>query len=186
MVTQGSKNSEDPAGSIERLLQASLAGDTESYRRFLMAISRYLRRFIARRVPVADVEDVLQEILVSIHKARHTYDGKRSALPWISAIARYRLADYFRRHYADMRHAQVDIADVQDFLAVDVTKPAPISEYIGEEVEKLPERQQKILYLLHTEGYTAREVGVRLGMKESAVKVAAHRVYKLIKSRLTS
>jgi len=172
--------------SIERLLHAALKGDQEAYRRFLGLISQYLRRFVAKRIPAADVEDVLQDILISIHKARATYDGRRSALPWISAIARYRLADYLRAHYAEMKHATVDIANLHDSLTGDVTESSPLSEYISEEVHKLPDRQQKIIYLLHTEGYTAKEVGVRLGMKESAVKVAAHRAYKLIKSRLTS
>lgn len=186
MVTAERKNSSNNALSIEQLLRASLQGDSRAYQQFLTAISHYLRRFVAKRLPAADVEDVLQDILISIHKARHTYDGKRSALPWISAIARYRLTDYLRRYYSDMRHAQVDISSMQDFLTQDVTKAPELSEYIDEEVQKLPDRQQKIIYLLHTEGYTAKEVGAKLGMKESAVKVAAHRAYKLIKSRLTS
>jgi RNA polymerase sigma-70 factor (ECF subfamily) len=173
MVTENRKKSD--AG-----LKAGILGDAEAYRQFLISAARYLRRFIARRVPAADVEDVLQEILLSIHKARHTYDGKRSILPWISAIARYRLADYLRGRYAAPQHVELD----EDFLPEDVTEPSELSEYISIEVEKLPERQQRIIYLMHTEGYTAKEVGTQLGMKESAVKVAAHRAYKLIKTRL--
>lgn len=165
-------------------MQRALTGDQAAYRAFLSHVSRYLRRFIARRVPEADVEDVLQEVLVSIHKARATYDGKRSVLPWVSAIARYRLSDYLRRHYAKLRHAQVDLADIEDSLAGPVTETDPLSELVSGEVQQLPERQQKILYLLHTEGYTAKEVGAKLGMQESAVKVAAHRAYKVIRARL--
>jgi RNA polymerase sigma-70 factor (ECF subfamily) len=165
-------------------MQSALAGDQAAYQEFLSQVSRYLRRFVARRIPQADVEDVLQEILVSIHKARGTYDGKRSVLPWVSAIARYRLSDYLRQHYAAMRQSKVDIEDIEDFIAAPVTESTPLNESISEEVENLPERQQKIIYLLHTEGYTAKEVGARLGMQESAVKVAAHRAYKRIRSRL--
>lgn len=175
-----------PAPSLEALMAAALNGDAAAYQQFLEQTSRYLRRFIARRLPAGDVEDVLQEILISVHKARHTYDGKRSVLPWISAIARYRLSDYLRQHYAAMQHARVDITDVEETLASPVTETSETYEYVLEEVGKLPERQQKILYLMHTEGYTAKEVGVRLGMQESAVKVAAHRAYKAIKARLKS
>ena len=170
--------------SLEQLMQAALAGDSNAYREFLSQVSRYLRRFVARRVPAADVEDVIQEVLTSIHKARATYDGKRSVLPWVSAIAHYRLSDYLRKHYAEFRQSQVDIAEMEDFIAAPVTESSELGELVNVEVEHLPERQQKILYLLHTEGYTAKEVGARLGMQESAVKVAAHRAYKLIRSRL--
>jgi RNA polymerase sigma-70 factor (ECF subfamily) len=171
------------------LFMAGLAGDTAQYERFLREIALYLRRFVGRRVPPGDVEDVLQEILISIHKARTTFDGKRSILPWVSAIARFRLADYLRRYYARAAgvHVQLDEAEKQQaagLLDNGVTVDGDLSEYVQGEVGLLPERQRKILYLMHTEGFTAREAGARLGMKESAVKTAAHRAYKLIRSRL--
>src|SRR5271170_7825466 len=116
MVTERNKKSDAEARGLEQLLKTALLGDANAYKQFLTSVSRYLRRFIARRIPTPDVEDVLQEILISIHKARHTYDGRRSILPWISAIARYRLADYLRNHYASMRNAEVDISEMQDSL----------------------------------------------------------------------
>lgn len=184
MVTNNNTKSNAKAQEFERLLQKSVSGDSTAYEQFLTSISHYLRPFITRRIPSADIEDVLQEILVSIHKARHTYDGKRSILPWISAICRYRVVDYLRSHYSKLQYAQDDISEMQDFLGEDVTKSSELSEYIAEEIERLPSKQQEILYLIHTEGYTAREVGAKLGMNESAVKVSAHRAYKLIKARL--
>jgi RNA polymerase sigma-70 factor (ECF subfamily) len=184
MVTENGKKSDAKALKMEQLLQRAVSGEGAAYQQFLTAISHYLRPFIARRIPSADIEDVLQEILVSIHKARHTYDGKRPILPWIFAIARYRVVDYLRSHYSKLQYAPDDISQMQDFLCEDVTKPSELSEYITEEVGKLPSKQQKIIHLIHTEGYTAKEVGVQLGMNESAVKVSAHRAYKLIKARL--
>lgn len=166
---------------MERLLKAD---DKASYAEFLTLTSRMLRGFVARRVPPADAEDVLQEILISLHKARHTYDGTRLALPWVMAIAHYRLADYLRRHYSQMRHKQVDISEVENMLLEEVTESSATSESISEEVKNLGARQQKILHLMHSEGYTAREVGSQLGMNESAVKVAAHRAYKQIRMKL--
>jgi RNA polymerase sigma-70 factor (ECF subfamily) len=52
------------------------------------------------------------------------------------------------------------------------------------EVQKLPEKQATIIRLMHQEGYTAKEVAAKMGMNESAVKVAAHRVYKMLRKRL--
>ncbi len=57
-------------------------------------------------------------------------------------------------------------------------------ESISVEVEKLPEKQATILRLMHQEGYTAKEVAEKIGMNESAVKVAAHRAYKVLRKQL--
>src|SRR6185312_4922023 len=90
---------------LETLFRQSLAGDQTSYRQFLNEVSAWLRKVMAGRIfNQSDVEDVVQEILVSIHKARHTYDGSRRLMPWLNAIATYRLKDHLRRHYARKQH----------------------------------------------------------------------------------
>lgn len=187
MVTSLQAAAQMPASlGLEELMRQAMTGDARSYEQFLTSTATYLRRMVARKIPKADVEDVVQEILISIHKARHTYDGKRAILPWISAIARYRMVDYLRKYYADHAAQRVDLETVEHFLEQPVTESAEHSELLSTGLSQLPERQQRILTLMHVEGYTAKEVGTQLGMKESAVKVAAHRAYKLIRTRLVS
>lgn len=170
---------------LDGLMRQALAGDQAAYVKVLRATAQLLRPYLFRRLLFAnDVDDVLQEILVSIHKARHTYDGERPFTPWVYAIARFRLQDYLRSHYADdIKHA-VDIADLENDLSEDVTESGISYESISGEIEKLPEKQAAILQLMHQEGYTAKEVAAKLGMNESAVKVAAHRAYKVLRKRL--
>lgn len=175
MVTTADKYHEFAA-----LLRAGLGGDSASYARFLNEISPLLRRMIGAKVPASDVEDVLQEVLISIHKARHTYDGLRPIMPWLAAITHFRMTDYLRKHYSSMRHQTTDIADVQEFLA-DVTQASGPSENIEELLKDVPEKQKQILTMMHVEGFTAKQVGEKLNMNESAVKVAAHRAIKKIR-----
>jgi RNA polymerase sigma-70 factor, ECF subfamily len=53
------------------------------------------------------VDDLLQEILLSIHKSRHTYNNDRPFRPWVFTIAKFRLLDHLRKHYADhLQHAE--------------------------------------------------------------------------------
>lgn len=170
---------------LEDLMRRALAGDKPAYAELLRATGRLLRPFLSRRLSFdSEVDDVLQEILISIHKARHTYDGKRPYQPWVFAIAKFRLQDYLRMHYADqLRHAE-DIAGLENNLPADVTEPAISYESISGEVLKLPAKQAAILQLMHQEGYTSKEVAAKLGMTESAVKVAAHRAYKVLRQKL--
>jgi RNA polymerase sigma-70 factor (ECF subfamily) len=175
----------EETADLESLMRRSLEGDKRAYAELLRETARLLRPFLSRRLSFeSEVDDVLQEILISIHKARHTYDGKRPYKPWAYAIARFRLRDYLRMHYADqLRHA-VDISELENSLHEDVTESAFSYESISGEVHKLPEKQAAILQLMHRDGYTSKEVAEKLGMTESAVKVAAHRAYKVLKRKL--
>ena len=175
----------DNTDNFAALMQQALAGDQRAYADLLQETSRLLRPFLAKRISfTSEVDDLLQEILISIHKARHTYDGNRPYKPWVYAIARFRLQDHLRAHYSDrLRHAD-DLSEMEEFLHEDVTESAISYESISGEVEKLPEKQATILRLMHQEGYTAKEVAEKIGMKESAVKVAAHRAYRILSQKL--
>jgi RNA polymerase sigma-70 factor (ECF subfamily) len=175
----------DKTDNLEALMRRSLDGDQRAYTVLLQETSRLLRPFLAKRLSfTSEVDDLLQEILISIHKARHTYDGKRPYTPWVYAIAKFRLQDHLRAHYSDqLRHAG-DLSEMEEFLHEDVTESAISYESISGEVQKLPEKQATILRLMHQDGYTAKEVATKIGMKESAVKVAAHRAYKVLKEKL--
>jgi len=171
--------------TMEVLMQQSLAGDQHAYAILLHKTTALLRPFLSRRLNFSnEVDDVMQEILISIHKARHTFDGNRPYKPWMFAIARFRLQDYLRSHYADhLRHA-LDFDDLEENLLEPVTETVFSYESISGEVEKLPEKQATILRLMHQDGYTAKEVAQKMDMNESAVKVAAHRAYKVLREKL--
>jgi RNA polymerase sigma-70 factor (ECF subfamily) len=176
----------DATDNLEALMRAALAGDQRAYETLLRQTTRMLRPFLAKRLSLStEVDDVLQEILISIHKARHTYDGRRPFKPWVFAIAKFRLQDRLRAHYSDELHHAAELSGIEDFLGDDVTESAISYESISREIEKLPEKQATILRLMHHDGYTAKETAERMGMKESAVKVAAHRAYKILKDKLT-
>lgn len=175
----------DRNDNFEMLMRQALAGEQQAYAALLQKTTRLLRPFLAKRLSFSsDVDDLMQEILISIHKARHTYDGNRPYKPWVFAIATFRLQDYLRTHYADqLRHA-VDFDELVETLPEHVTESEMSYESISGEVQKLPEKQATILQLMHQDGYTAKEVAEKMGMNESAVKVAAHRAYKELRKKL--
>ena len=95
-----------------------------------------------------------------------------------------RLQGHLRAHYADQLHHAVDLSELEENLHEHVTKSAFSYESISMEVHKLPHKQAIILQMMHQQGFTAKEVAEKIGMKESAVKVAAHRAYKILRNRL--
>lgn len=177
MVTMDDKNK-----ILGDLIIAANGGNQSAYAQFLTQILPLLRPMVAKKITSADVEDVLQEVLISIHKARHTYDGGRPIIPWIIAIARFRISDYLRKHYAQMRHKMSDSCEIDNILA-NVTDEPLNNESIDALLEKTDSKHKEILLLMHAQGYTAKEVGAKIGMNESAVKVAAHRAIKKIRAK---
>lgn len=73
-------------------MRQSLAGNQRAYTSLLHKTTRLLRPFLAKRLNIAnEVNDLMQEILLSIHKARHTYDGNR---PYTSRVYADELEEY--------------------------------------------------------------------------------------------
>ncbi|MFA5172447.1 MAG: sigma-70 family RNA polymerase sigma factor [Sulfuriferula sp.] len=172
--------------SLEMQMQQALTGDKRAYADLLRDTALFLRPYLSKRLSAAnDVDDLLQEILVSIHKARHTYDGQRPYKPWVFAIAHFRLQDYLRTYYADQLRSATELGELENTLPADVTNSDFSYESISGEVNQLPEKQAVILAMMHEEGYTAKEVAAKIGMKESAVKVAAFRAYKILREKLS-
>ncbi|MBI4473468.1 MAG: hypothetical protein HY646_12430 [Acidobacteria bacterium] len=85
---------------LSSLMQAAQAGDADAYVQLLEETTLLLRRIIRRRRPflaIEDVDDLVQDILLSVHSVRATYDPARPFMPWLLAITRNRLADAARR-----------------------------------------------------------------------------------------
>jgi RNA polymerase sigma-70 factor, ECF subfamily len=175
----------DTTDTFAVMMRLALKGDAQAYACLLKETSRLLRPFLSKRLSFTnEVDDLMQEILLSIHKARHTYDGNRPYKPWAFAIAKFRLHDYLRAHYADQLHRAVDFDDLAESLPEPVTETTLSYESISEIIKLLPDKQAIILQLIHQQGFTAKEVAAQIGMQESAVKVSAHRAYKVLREKL--
>ncbi|MDQ0010983.1 RNA polymerase sigma-70 factor (ECF subfamily) [Luteibacter jiangsuensis] len=166
---------------------AGLAGDAARYRQFLDGLSGHLRAYLRRRLPHAraDVEDILQETLLAVHNARHTYRTEQPLTAWVHAIARYKLMDFFRAH--SRREALNEPFDDDGglFIASDV-EPADARRDVGVLLEALPDRHRLPIVLVKLQGLSVSEAARRCGMSESAVKVGVHRGLKALAARIRS
>ncbi len=166
---------------LRELLSRGLAGDARAYHAFLQELSAHLRAFLRRRLASLpdDVEDLVQESLLAVHIKRHTYDRALPVTPWIHAIAKYKLIDFLRRRArGDLLTDSLD--DEFDLSSPGDTEASDARRDLGKLLESLPERQR--LPIIHTkiEGLSVAETGRRIGMSESAVKVAVHRGLKAL------
>jgi len=170
----------------EALIQPVQCGCKKAYAHLLRETVGILKSFLTKYLANNDeMQDVIQESLLSVHRALPSFNTDRPYRPWVLAIARHRLNDYFRVRYSRQVDKWVnldELASVQD--DANIQWELEREDWIESYLKELPEHQQTILYLMHHEGYTVKEISARLGMSEAAVKVNAHRAYEKVRQKM--
>jgi RNA polymerase sigma-70 factor (ECF subfamily) len=176
-----SRENEDREVRWSAAMRAANRGDSAAYRRLLFEIAPMIRAMARRRLDgfglsPDEAEDVVQEALIGLHRKRHTWDEGRPILPWIRAIATYKLLDSARRLGRTRRATSAKpVEDYADFLAA----PAPDRDMTGVDIHAhvaaLPPRERGVVTALAFEGASVEAVAGRLGVGQSAVRVAFHR-----------
>ena len=166
---------------LARLMRAALDGDEKAYAVVLHRVAALVRSFVRRRTTAGgiDPEDIVQDTLLAIHLKRHTWRQDQPVLPWIYAIARFKLIDAFRRRG---RRIEVDI----DAIAETAAEPEPerVSERdLGRVLDSLPPGQRAVVSAISVDGRSIGQTATRLGMSETAVRVALHRALAAIARR---
>ncbi|HEX2525891.1 MAG TPA: sigma-70 family RNA polymerase sigma factor [Geminicoccus sp.] len=169
----------DQADRLDILLRSALDGDQAAYRAFLEEAARRLRAFLRRRLPpglINELEDIVQETLLSIHAKRHTYDRAAPAGPWLFAIARYRLIDRVRRRRVE--GVQIELDAAMELPADTDTEEAAAPGDIAKLMATLPRQMRVPIELTRLEGLSVQDAALRSGMSVSAIKVGVHRGLK--------
>lgn len=179
-----SKTQED---QWKELAMAAQKGDAGAYRELLTELVPFLRRVLIKGLSRPDdADDIVQEILVSIHKALATYSPARPFFPWLMAIVNFRRTDYLRQHYSSRKNVTIPVESVE--LTDHVTNTAHAAEYkdVENALGAIPDRQREVFELVKLKGYSAKEVSEQTGMSVSAVKVSVHRTMAKLKEKLGS
>jgi len=172
------KSETNPAWS--NWMRAAQQGDKACYNKLLIAITPVLRRFVQGRIFNTDaIEDIVQEILLAIHKSRHTYNAEEPFERWMYGVARYKMIDYLRKM---TRHTQKEVLtdNFETFLHIpsNSNREGVPAQDLKDALAQLPDKQRKIINMMKLDGYSVTETATEMKMSESAVKVAAHRGYK--------
>jgi len=169
------------------LMAAAQAGDGEAYRTLLEEIMPVVRAMVLSRIfDRSAAEDVVQNVMLSIHRARHTYRPERPFKPWLSAIARNAIIDSFRER-GRRREREIEVELIDAFAApVEAGHPDEIElpPDLVAAIEQLPAKQREAVRLVQVEGLSVAEAAERAGVSPGALKVRAHRGYKALRRLL--
>ena len=176
--------------TLSALMAASQGGDARAYQALLRAVVPFATATIRRQgVPPDRVDDVVQDVLLTIHRARATYDPMRPFLPWLRAIAQRRAIDALRSQF---RTAAREIADETAYLAhptpdrtaENTVDQADQTRLLAAAIATLPPGQRQAIELLSLQERSLDEASGTTGRSKVALKVNLHRAIQALRHRL--
>ncbi|MEK1931505.1 MAG: sigma-70 family RNA polymerase sigma factor [Pararhizobium sp.] len=169
------------------LMARAQDGDTIAYLRLLQEITPYLRSRVRRwHKDPWDVEDTVQDILLTLHSIRQTYDPSRPFGPWLAGIANRRAIDRLRRRGRQTRreapltpeHEAATTASDENDRVLDKHK-------LTEAIKVLPPIQQKAVDLLKLKEMSLKEASDITGLSVASLKMATHRALRSLRALLS-
>jgi len=159
-------------------LASAQRGDSGDYRRFLEAVTPYIRALARRRCRNDEqAEDVVQDAMITLHRIRHTYTPGRPVKPWIAAIVSRRAIDAARRE-TRIAGAEVDAPLAYETFA----DPAANHEESGEALHILEQmlpslspKEKEAIELVKLREMSLAEASEHSGQSVAALKVSVHR-----------
>jgi RNA polymerase sigma-70 factor (ECF subfamily) len=164
------------------LFEKSLAGDEVAYRQFLEQIAGVLRSFLIRSMhgdhrSKEKVEDLVQEVLFTVHKKRDLYRHGMPVIPWVRAIAKHRFIDTLRAESRRPAFTELTEQLENNFITEEIEPSHDVESLMA----CLDEKQMQILKLAKVDEIPHAEIASRLGISISLVKVTVHRSLQAIR-----
>ncbi len=154
-------------------MRATLNGDKNAYRLLLTELNGWLTAYYRKRVAEPHIEDLVQETMMALHAKMQTFDPEQAFGPWISAIAKYRMIDHFRK---TGRHTHIELPD--DLSAHQTDDAENAFHDVGIMLDQIPEEQAKVIRMMKLEELSVADVAEKTGHSPSSVKVMVHRGMK--------
>jgi RNA polymerase sigma-70 factor (ECF subfamily) len=165
---------------VVSLVEAARDGDRGAFGRLYERYARMVHGILLGRVPVGDVEDLVQDVFVAAMRQVHTLRDVKCFGGWLVAVARNRANDYHRRSVELVEFAE----DAPDG-AVRLGSGAPDdgTAILGA-IRELPEAYRETLILRLVEGMTGPEIAERTGLTAGSVRVNLHRGMQMLREKL--
>lgn len=173
------------ARTDEELFASYVRGDRQAFAelwtRYATPLGRLMRKQVRRP---EDVNDLVQQTFLQLHRARNDFKEGARLRPWLYTIALNLRREYWRR-MGRRREAPVEL----DERMLPTVEQADLvikenAAALRKALSTLPDGQREVIELHWFEGFSFPEVAQIVGASLSAVKVRAHRGYKVLRAEL--
>lgn len=141
----------------------------------------YLRHHLRS---AADVDDVLQEVFVRVHRHARQLDGETHLSGWLFAVARSALVDFQRRQRRPIPAAEAIEEVIEEDVEEDLGEHSGIAAGLRGLVASLPEGYASAVTLVDLDGLSLKDAAERLGLSLSGAKSRVQRGRRLVREAL--
>ena len=154
---------------VEWVAQAQ-AGDYQAFDNIYMELAPSVKHFISRLIGYAHVDDVLQDVFITLYKNLASIDPPEKLKPYVFRVARHRCYDWLRRNgrYDELSLDEEPVNVRVSFLAhaQNELPPDETTHYlllmmeVREAIDNLPDAQRQTLIFYAEEGLSYSEIDV--------------------------
>ena len=169
---------------------AAQAGNRTAYEKLLHDCIPFIKR-VARGQGIRPefIDDVVQETLLTVHRARQTYDPNRSFTAWLRIIAQRRAVDELRRGsrtatreiYAPLAYENhSDPSGDPEEAASQIDH----AEVLNSAIDQLSARQREAVEHLALRSQSLAQTAAVTGRSTGSLRVQWHRALKTLHAQL--
>lgn len=158
-----------------RWVSAARRGERGAFERLYERYCPMVHGILLSRVPRGDVEDLVQDVFVTVYRRLGTLRNPAAFAGWLAMIARNRAIDHLRR--------APRTEELPEDLPADNSSELEANAILAIILE-LPEAYRETLILRLVEGMTGPEIAARTGLTPGSVRVNLHRGMTQLKEQL--
>ena len=154
----------------------------ELYMRYGRRIKAALRNW-APEMSLADVEDVTQEIFITLADTASKYQEHARFSGWLFGIAKKKLANWRKRSWVRLRFFRRNPAPVAVAYEKEHDSPsnrACLKQLVAQSLAKLPRHQREVIWLHFVEGLDGDEIAQALNIDRDTVYTRLFRARKTL------
>lgn len=143
---------------------------------FACLIDRYdavLFRHLLRRIQsVADAQEILQDIFISLWNKRAVIYADETIYPYLFRAAKYEIIDWYAKSKKRILKEELLLSEEYqvDFPAEDFLIAGELNELLNAEVAKMPPTMKTVFEMSRNESLSVKEIAARLSISEQTVK----------------
>lgn len=158
-----------------RLVEAAVGGNQRAFRtlyeKYEPLVTRRLRRVLGR---MDEVEDVLQQTFVEVHRSLVRFDRTRPLAPWLSRIAMRQAIAYLRakqrRRWLSFSPSTRESVPADVSSAEDRAESRQLVRHLFEGMDRLPPKKRVAFALYYLEGLGFTEIGAIVDASPQTVR----------------
>jgi RNA polymerase sigma-70 factor, ECF subfamily len=172
------------------LVSDARTGDRVAFGRLYDRYARMVHGVLLARVPVGEVDDLVQDVFLLALRRLSTLRETGSFGAWLTVIARNLANDYHRHSVPEDQLApqgqRADDTNEREIehgnISGDDQSPAVA---ILDAIRALPDAYRETLILRLVEGMTGPEIAARTGLTHGSVRVNLHRGMQQLRAKLS-